>query len=213
MRPITWIVLGALTVTAACASQKPLIEEEVDEDEESSALETPDAAELTRVAAEEGFEVRMPGPPPEPIRNKVTIPAGDVATAAWTCQVDGVIYSLSTADYPEKIVASRPAEAFLNEAEEGLRNQLKGQVTRRELITLDGYPGRDFTVNSPSGEVRARNFVVGPRLYTLLVLYNPSIGAPHIEEFLTSLQLVNPPPPIPVKQRTSGPEAGTTPTP
>ncbi|MGZ3460231.1 MAG: hypothetical protein ACXU86_17215, partial [Archangium sp.] len=51
-------------------------------------------------------------------------------------------------------------------------------------------------IASDAGEVKARNFLVGPRLYTLLVLYNPSIGAPQADQFLTSLELVNPPPAI-----------------
>lgn len=151
---------------------------------------------MTTVNAEEGFTVKMPGQP-QPQRQKVTIPAGEVSTAAYSIQTpEGVIYSVSTADYPEKVVAARPAEAFLNEGRDGLTNQLKGTVSNEEALTLDGYPGKSYTVSSPNGEVKARNFLVGPRLYTLLVLYNPSIGAPGADEFLTSLQLVNPPPAI-----------------
>jgi len=154
------------------------------------------ASAMTTVNAEEGFIVKMPGQP-QPQRQKVTIPAGEVATAAYSIQTpEGVIFSVSTADYPEKVVAARPPEAFLNEGRDGLTNQLKGTVSNEEAITVDGYPGKSYTVSSPNGEVKARNFLVGPRLYTLLVLYNPSIGAPGADEFLTSLQLVNPPPPV-----------------
>ncbi|MBN1207715.1 MAG: hypothetical protein JXB05_22815 [Myxococcaceae bacterium] len=161
-------------------------------------------------SAEDGFTARMPGTP-QVVRNKVTIPAGDVTTAAWTTNVDGVIYSLSTADYPEKIVAARPPEAFLNEGRDGLVNQLKGTLKSEENLTInDTYPGKAFVISSDNGEVKARNYLVGPRLYTLLTLYNPSIGAPAADEFLKSLALISPPPPV--ERKTSargGADAGT----
>jgi hypothetical protein len=163
---------------------------------------------LNRVDAEEGFAVRMPGQP-QVVRNKVTIPAGDVTTAAWTVQVEGVIYSVSIADYPEKVVAARPPEAFLEEGKNGLTNQLKGTLKSEEALTINGiYPGKAYTVSSDNGEVRARNYLVGPRLYTMLVLYNPSIGAPGADEFLGSLELVNPPPPVP-RKGSGGADGGT----
>ena len=110
--------------------------------------------------------------------------------------------------YPEKLVAARPPEAFLNEGRDGLVNQLKGTLKDEQAITIDGYPGKSYTVSSDNGEVKARNFLVGPRLYTLLVLYNPSIGAPAADAFLTSLKLVNPPPPV-ERAVPGGADAGT----
>lgn len=152
--------------------------------------------QLQKLEAPEGFTVMFPGAP-QPQRGEVAIPGGKVNTAAWTISdPGGVLYSISTADYPEKVVAANPAAAFLNEGKTGLVNQLKGTIKAEEDITLQGYPGKSFTVSSDAGEVRARNFLVGPRLYTLLVLYNPSIGAPQADAFLTSLALVNPPPAI-----------------
>ncbi len=156
----------------------------------------PQQAPLQKLEAPEGFTVMFPGNP-QPQRGEVAIPGGKVQTAAWTISdPSGVLYSISTADYPEKVVAANPASAFLNEGKTGLVNQLKGTIKAEEEITLQGYAGKAFTVSSDAGEVRARNFLVGPRLYTLLVLYNPSIGAPQADEFLTSLALINPPPAI-----------------
>jgi hypothetical protein len=216
MTPLSRL-LGAVAtlalIVAACAGQQKTgenqqatstIEELPGEGGEAAAP----ASTMTTVNAEEGFIVKMPGQP-QPQRQKVTIPAGEVSTAAYSIQTpEGVIFSVSTADYPEKVVAARPAEAFLNEGRDGLTNQLKGTVSNEEAITLDGYPGKSYTVSSPNGEVKARNFLVGPRLYTLLVLYNPSIGAPGADEFLTSLQLVNPPPPV-QRAGAAGADGGT----
>lgn len=145
---------------------------------------------------EEGFTAKMPGTP-QVARNKVTIPAGDIITAAWNVNVDGVGYAISVADYPEKVVGPRAPEIFLNEARDGLINQLKGTLKSEENITInDTYPGKAFVITSEQGEVKARAYLVGPRLYTLLALYNPSIGAPAADEFLRSLTLINPPPPV-----------------
>jgi hypothetical protein len=151
---------------------------------------------------EEGFTAKMPGTP-QVARGKVPTKAGDIFTAAWNGNVDGVIYSLSLADYPAKVVAARPAEAFLNEGRDGIVGQVKGKLVSEENITInDTYPGKSFTVSSDNGEVKARNYLVGPRLYTMLTLYNPSIGAPSADEFLRSLTLINPPPRI--ERKSSG---------
>jgi hypothetical protein len=160
-------------------------------------------------APEEGFTAQMPGAP-QVTRNKVTIPAGDITTAAWTANVDGVVYSLSLAEYPTKVVAARPPEAFLNEGRDGLVTQLKGTLKSEENITInDLYPGKAFTISSENGEVRARNYLVGPRLYTMLTLYNPSIGAPAADAFLRSLTLINPPPPVERRATRSRADGGT----
>ncbi len=207
-------------ITAACATQQSAQTEATSSVEEvpneeggaptgaQPAGPTGPTAQLNRVEAPEGFVVRLPGEP-QVVRNKVTIPAGDVTTAAWTSNVDGVIYSVSIADYPEKVVAARPPEAFLEEGKQGLVNQLKGTLKNEEALTINGlYPGKSYAVASDNGEVRARNYLVGPRLYTLLVLFNPSIGAPGADEFLGSLELVNPPPPV-ERTRRGGGDGGT----
>jgi len=200
-------------IAAACAGQQKTDNQQATSTLEELPNEGGDtgaagaASQFTPVNADEGFSVKMPGKP-QVQRQKVTIPAGDVATAAYSLQTpEGVIYSVSIADYPEKVVAARPAEAFLNEGRDGLNNQLKGTVSNEQEITLDGYPGKSYTVSSPNGEVKARNYLVGPRLYTMLVLYNPSIGAPGADEFLGSLALVNPPPPV-QRANAGGADAG-----
>jgi hypothetical protein len=202
---------------AACANQgaattgggSSTVEEVPNEGATTPPEEAKPPTQFQKIEAPEGFTVMFPGSP-EPQRGEVAIPGGKVKTAAWTVNhPSGVLYSISTADYPEKIVAANPAAAFLNEGKNGLVNQLKGTVKSEEEITLQGYPGKSFTVSSDNGEVRARNFLVGPRLYTLLVLYNPSIGAPEADQFLTSLALINPPPAITPAASATSTDGGT----
>lgn len=209
---ITLSLIGAACVTKGSANTGPggsSTVEEVEETPSPTAEESkPTAPQFQKLSAPEGFNVMFPGAP-QPQRGKVSIPGGDVQTVAWTISdPGGVLYSISIADYPEKVVASNPTTAFLNEGKTGLVKQLKGTVKAEEELTLQGYPGKSFTVSSDQGEVRARNFLVGPRLYTLIVLYNPSIGAPQADQFLTSLELVNPPPAI-TPAAPSSADAGT----
>ncbi len=189
---VTLSLLGAACATKEGATGSSTVEEV--SASESTPVERA-KPQLQKLSPPENFSVMIPGEP-QAQRGEVAIPGGKVQTAAWTSNVEGVLYSISTADYPEKVVAANPASAFLNEGKNGLVNQLKGTLKSEEDVTLQGYPGKAFTVSSDSGEVRARNFLVGPRLYTLLVLYNPSIGAPQADEFLSSLELINPPPAV-----------------
>jgi hypothetical protein len=168
---------------AACAAKQPT------RTQEAAAEAKPEAVALSPAGMDDGFRVRMPGTP-QVVRNKVAIPAGDVLTGAYTANVDGVIYSVSYTDYPQKVVSSRPPTAFLDEGRNGLVNQLKGTLRDEAAVQLQGHPGRSYTVVSDNGTVRARNFMVGPRLYTLLVLFNPSVGAPQADAFLESLELL-----------------------
>jgi hypothetical protein len=166
---------------------------------------------------DDGFTIKMPGSP-QVVRNKVTIASGDVNIATWNSSVDGVIYALTATDYPVKFVAARAPETLLNkEGRDVLVGQLKGTLKSEENLTInDTYPGKAFVIASDQGEVRARSYLVGPRLYTMLALYNPSIGAPAADEFLRSLTLINPPPRVEraTKGSTTGaPATGTTPPP
>lgn len=210
-------LLAALTVlgiAAACAT-KPKGEatstvEEIPNEPGAEGPAAPAAAEtqLVELAPPEGFKVQMP-PNPKVDRKTAPTPSGEVKVGSWATQTpEGVTFSVSTADYPESVIASISPNAFLNSVRDGVVKQLQGTVKSEEEITLDGYPGKAFTAESGQGEVKVRNYLVGPRLYTLLVVYNPSIGAPQADTFLNSLALVNPPPAIPFKGR-GGADAGT----
>ncbi|HET9450705.1 MAG TPA: hypothetical protein VFO83_07490, partial [Aggregicoccus sp.] len=210
-------LLAALTVlglVGACAT-KPKGEatstvEEIPNEPGSGpaapAAETP----LVELAPPEGFKVQMPANP-KVDRKQSPTPSGNVAVGSWATQTpEGVTFSVSTADYPESIIASISPTNFLNSVRDGVVKQLQGTVKSEEEITLDGYPGKAFVVESSQGEVKVRNYLVGPRLYTLLVVYNPSIGAPQADTFLGSLQLVNPPPAVPFRGKGSAAADGGT---
>ncbi|HEX8700496.1 MAG TPA: hypothetical protein VF815_16725 [Myxococcaceae bacterium] len=158
---------------------------------------------------EDGFTAKMPGTP-QVNRSKETITDGDLVKADWVATVDNVAYSLSTAEYPVKTVAARAPDAFLNKSKNDFLTALKGTLKSEEAITLNNvYPGKAFVISSENGELKGRAYLVGPRLYTLFTLYNPSIGSPAGDAFLNSLTLINPPAPVERAKRTRATDGGT----
>ncbi len=150
---------------------------------------------VTFVKAEvpEGFSVMMPKEP-QVQRNSVPIKAGNVSTVAMSSNVDGVIYSVTRAEYPESIVKKAGAKKMLGEVRSGLATQLKGTVSDEADAELSGHPGQTFNVAGASNMVRARSAIVANQLYTLVVVYTGKLPE-KAEEFLTSLELKSPPPP------------------
>ncbi|TSC29533.1 hypothetical protein FOF48_16670 [Corallococcus sp. Z5C101001] len=230
MRPSSRLLLTSLTTLAliagACANQQKTDEgaassggngrsatstiEDVPNEPVPGAEGTSEsAAAFKPYEAPEGFVIGMPGEP-QIARKQVQLGSGTVNTASYSARDGAVLYSVSIADYPEKLVASRPPEALLNEGRDGLAKEVQGTLKDEQDITLDGYPGKSYTVSSPmAGEIKARNFLVGPRLYTLLVLFNPNTPAPTADAFLTSLKLVNPPPALTSATPAASADAGT----
>jgi hypothetical protein len=209
-------VLSLVAVACATGQQKAPVQaggsstvEELPEESTPTATAPAPAAQAQTVGGpEKGFTVQMPGSP-QSTSNKVTIPSGDILIETLSSEVDGVTYSLLTYDYPVKFVAARAPEALLNsDGRDALINQVKGTLKSEEPITLDGYPGKAFIMGSDRGDVRVRTYLVGPRLYTLLGVYNPGIPSPSVDAFLQSFTLINPPPKVERATRAGAADAG-----
>ncbi|MCI0569741.1 MAG: hypothetical protein L0Y66_03245 [Myxococcaceae bacterium] len=205
---VALLVVAGLGVACATA-QKP--------SEATSTIEVISEADagapgspLVPLATAQGFALMMP-PGAEPRSQTVKIPAGDVQVSSWSATDEsGVNYSVTTADYPPALVSKSSADVFLSEARQSVLQQLpNAKVVSEETVALQGYPGTTYVVQSDRGEVRGRHYLVGNRLYTMLVVYNPAIGAPHAGAFFDSLQFINPPPPIARPPAGAPADAGT----
>ncbi|MCI0573307.1 MAG: hypothetical protein L0Y66_21380 [Myxococcaceae bacterium] len=190
-RPLTLLIALALVPACATTPAAPIqasmtITEEPNTPPPGAAPAQASLHQLLETGA--GFTVKMP-PNPQTQRNTVKLPAGEVATAAWSTNVDGVLYSVSVADYPKALMRTTKPETFLEEGKTGLVTQLKGTLMEEQAIALGEHAGKAFRVASDSGEAKVRNYLVGNRVYTLLVLYNSAIGAPEADAFLGSLVL------------------------
>lgn len=149
---------------------------------------------LQDVETPDGFRVKLPTPT-EPTRNSAQLAEGEVKVAAWSAQdMTGVTYSVAIADYPEALVAKITPDVFLSEGRKGVMSELtNAEIVSEEPVELEGHPGTAYTINSDNGTVMGRNYLVGNRLYTQLVIYNSAVGAPEAEAFLNSLELIDPP--------------------
>ncbi|QDE71489.1 hypothetical protein BHS05_33240 [Myxococcus xanthus] len=217
MSPLSRLVASLATlslIAAACAGQQKPDNREatstIEEVANEGGEETP-AVAFNVMDAPEGFTVKLPGPPPQAQRSEAALPKRtDKATlVTYAANEGGVSYIVNAVDYPEAFVATVPAEALINGGIQGIAGQVGGELKSSEDITLDGYPGKAYMLASPSGEVKGRSFLVGPRVYNLITVYNAGIGAPGADEFLTSLTLVNPPPKIELPEADAGTDAGT----
>ncbi|WP_426755252.1 hypothetical protein [Myxococcus sp. Y35] len=207
MSPLSRLVASLATlalIAAACAGQqKPETREasstieEVPNEGGDVAPEVP-AVQFNVLEAPEGFTVKMPGPAPQPQRAEAPLPkrTDKASLVTYATTQDNVTYLINTVDYPEAFVATVPAEALITGGIQGIAGQVSGELKSSEDITLDGYPGKAYVLASPSGEVKGRSYLVGPRIYNLIAVYNAAIGAPGADEFLNSLTLINPPPQI-----------------
>lgn len=219
MSPLSRLVASLATlslIAAACAGQQKPDNREASSTIEDVANEGGDEAPAVAfnvLEAPEGFTVKLPttDAPIEPSRTEAALPKRtDKATlVTYSANKDNVSYIVNAVDYPEAFVATVPAEALINGGIQGIAQQVNGELKSSEDITLDGYPGKAYMLASPSGEVKGRSFLVGPRVYNLITVYNAGIGAPGADEFLTSLTLVNPPPQIERLEADAGTDAGT----
>jgi hypothetical protein len=139
---------------------------------------------------EAGFTVRMPGLV-QVAHNTLPDPGGAITMAVWMVATpEGAMYTVTTTDYPETLAAGATAAAFLAEAREATMAQAGGAVADEMAVSLDGHPGVAYRVASGFGAAQARHYMVGRRLYTLLVLSGAEARADGADEFLRSLALV-----------------------
>jgi hypothetical protein len=212
LRALTATLLIVTGFACTTTGEKPLEASSSIEVIEEGGGDAGQAGALMDYEAPDGFSVKLPSVV-EPRRDSVAIPnGGEVTVASWAATDEsGVLYSVSIADYPAALVAKNRPEAFLNEGRQGVIAQLtNSKLIDEQPVTAQGYPGTAYTVASDNGEVKARNYLVGNRLYTQLLMYNPAIGAPKGQEFLDSLAFINPPAPLGgADAGTAAPAAGT----
>jgi hypothetical protein len=152
-----------------------------------------EGAPLVTVEVPEGFSAVFPVEP-QAQRNSVAIKAGNVNTVSLTANLNGVLFSVTRAEYPEALVARAGPRKMLAEARLQLSSQLKGKPTEEKDVELSGHPGQIFFISGQDRLVRARSAIVQNQLYTLVVVYTGPTP-PQAEAFLASLALKDPPPP------------------
>jgi hypothetical protein len=139
------------------------------------------------------FKARFPGKPKmeeKPGPMNTTLRMFGAETRDGVCGVGVVDVQLFEGLPPEAIAAA------LQGGETEMVKNLGGTLKSSSSITLDGkYPGREFSasITQPKvGQVRAKLFLVGKRMYQVIVMGTDSYATnPKATEFLNSFQLLN----------------------
>jgi hypothetical protein len=133
--------------------------------------------------------------PKEPQVQRRSVPlkkSGIVQTVTMSSTLDGVIFSVTRADYPDAVVKRKGAQKMLSDVRDGLAAQLKGTVSDEKDAELLGHPGQTFTIAGTSNMVQARSALVENQVYSLIVVYTGKSPA-GASEFLGSIELASAP--------------------
>jgi hypothetical protein len=137
------------------------------------------------------FKVKFPGKPE--VRNES---AHGIGFKMFGTESRNGGYVVGVADMP--IPAGEPDRVIqdrLDGAVDGAVRNINGTNQKSSSITLAGkYPGRELTasITTPKqGQVRGRIYLVGTRLYQVLIIGTDSFAtASQANEFLNSFQLI-----------------------
>ena len=142
------------------------------------------------------FTARFPAEPSKSTQN-APVPGGRTVpftmfTAEFAGKDAGCV--VGVADVPVPAGASPTMlDAMLDGARDGAVKNVKAKLTRSREVTLDGkYPGREFTATFTQpvkGQLRARIFLAGNRLYQVFVVgadEGGAVGSAEATAFLDS---------------------------
>ena len=143
-------------------------------------------------SSEHKFKARFPG---KPKKEQQTGPFGVAVTMYGVESRDG-LFGIVVSEMP--IPANETPEMTQNRldgARDGAIRNVGGTQKTSSAITLNNkYPGREFSasITQPKkGQVRARVYLVGPRLYQVMVMGTDSFAtSSKADEFLNSFQVI-----------------------
>lgn len=123
----------------------------------------------TYVAGQDGFSVKVPGQPKR-IANTIPSAFGPVKLIFHGFSVDKLAFFASFYDLPPTWTGD------VDKALDGERNRGLGntgcELVSEKPVDVAGVKGRDVVADQTTGtqRVRARNFVIGRRLYSLILI-------------------------------------------
>ena len=122
-------------------------------------------------STEGGFVIAFPGKPGFQTRT-VQAAAGPLVNQIYGLDIGVSVFVVSFTDMPfpvpsgNKELVNRALDAGRDRALAGARGKLISEVP----LTLDGYPGRNLLYSDGDGLTHSRSYIVGNRLYQLLVV-------------------------------------------
>ena len=151
--------------------------------------------------AGEGYQINFPS---EPQNRKQTVPTeiGDLLMNIYIVENTpadndkNLEYTINSSSYPDTLINSDFTEAvdeFFKNAINGAVTNVQGKLLTEEKLTLDGFPGRDVSVDYGNGQavIRMRIYLVKNKFYmiqTVALTANDNNEA--AKEFMDSFKLL-----------------------
>jgi hypothetical protein len=101
-------------------------------------------------------------------------------------------FLLTYTDYPSKLTDSKSPDQILEDVLKG--SVAEGELIRKIELTIDSFPGKEYTARKADFTLKGRVFLVGQRLYQLISVYPPNkadVLSSDVEEFLRSFRLLH----------------------
>jgi hypothetical protein len=133
-------------------------------------------AGVETVTSEDGRFTILFADKPKVAQQVIRMPGGNVTmhilTADFPQQTGAMVVTYS--DYPPQVLAARKPDQMLDDSVTGTIKGMKATLVKSGRIAQAGSPGREFswTATGPKGPTKGqgRIFLVGPRLYQVLVI-------------------------------------------
>lgn len=149
----------------------------------------PQAAWRPFQSKEYGFTISMPGAPVAQ-KQKINTEVGPVPYTIYTVDMQTSAYIVGCFDYGDKVKAEPPVKKLLDGARDGAVHNIQGHLTSDKAMTVEGYPAREFSADTPQGLVFKARMVWAKHRLIMATVVTPKAAASSadVARFLGSLK-------------------------
>jgi TonB family protein len=134
------------------------------------------------------FKIALPGDPTE---NSTTIESslGKIQRHRFTLMTGSGAFFISYSDLPVRLIEPDEVKKFLDHANKSEVASSKGKLKSVAGIAIDGYPGREYIMDTPNLKHRTKYYLAGQRVYELTV-WMPTNHAKNAPEMARSMESI-----------------------
>ena len=143
-------------------------------------LEVPAEDWVTHESTNGRFTARFPREPELSHREMEGSQEGiELATTSMPLRV----YSIAYSDFVQNELSAFGADGLLEYAMQAGTEAMGGTIIKSDAVIWNSHPGREFWADVPGGKAHYRIYLVGLRLYRLVIIHAPNFEANHDEFF------------------------------
>ena len=137
------------------------------------------------------FTVLMPEKPITQVSTTETA-QGRFETRSFIATHIPLIFMVAYSDIPKQLLVANDVDGFFDGVRDQFVKEAGGKLASESSLMLDGHPGREIKAHMFHGELRARVFLVGDRMYQLAVMSGKSSesDAEAPNKFFASFKLI-----------------------